>query len=56
MINIGSTVLGRKELLKGRKLRVVNAMVIPTLAYGCEVWALLARHKGQIQATQMRVL
>ena len=53
---IGSTVLGRKELTKGTKLRVVNAMVIPTLTYGCEAWALQARHKGRIQATQMRVL
>ena len=35
---IGSTVLGRKELSKGTKLRVVNAMVIPTLTYGCEAW------------------
>lgn len=24
--------------------------------YGCEVWTLQARHKGKIQATQMRVL
>ena len=53
---IGSTVLGRKELTKGTKLRVVNATVIPTLTYGCEAWALQARHKGRIQATQMRVL
>lgn len=53
---IGSTVLGRKELSKGTKLRVVNAMVIPTLTYGCEAWALQTKHKGRIQATQMRVL
>ena len=53
---IGSTVLGRKELTKRTKLRVVNATVIPTLTYGCEAWALQARHKGRIQATQMRVL
>ena len=53
---IGSTVLGRKELTKGTKLRVVNATVVPTLTYGCEAWALQARHKGRIQATQMRVL
>ena len=35
---IGSTVLERKELSKGTKLRVVNVMVIPTLTYGCEAW------------------
>ena len=41
--------LGRKELSKGTKLRVVNVMVIPTLTYGCEAWALQVRHKGRIQ-------
>ena len=53
---IGRTVLGRKELTKGTKVRVVNAMVIPTLTYGCEAWTLQARHKGQIEAAQMRAL
>ena len=31
-------------------------MVIPTLTYGCEAWTLQARHKGQIEAIQMKVL
>ena len=53
---IPSTVLGRKELSKGTKLIVVNAMVISTLMCGCEAWAMQARHKGRIQAMQMRVL
>ena len=53
---IGRTVLGRKELTKGTKLRVVNAVVIPTLTYGCEAWTLQARHKGRIETMQMRVL
>ena len=53
---IGRTVLGRKELTKGTKVRVVNVMVIPTLKYGCEAWTLQARHKGQIEAAQMRAL
>ena len=35
---IESTVLGKKELSKSMKLRVVNAMVIPTQAYDCEAW------------------
>ena len=56
VVAIGSTVLGRKKLSKGTKLRVVNVMVIPTLTYGCEAWALQERHKGRILATQMRVL
>ena len=42
--------------LTAAKLRMVNAIVIPTLMYGCEAWALQARHKGRIRATQMRVL
>ena len=53
---IGRTVLGRKELTKGTKVRVVNAVVIPTLTYGCKAWTLQARHKGRIEAMQMRVL
>ncbi len=52
----GRTVLGRKELTKGTKVRVVNAVVIPTLTYGCKAWTLQARHKGRIEAMQMRVL
>ncbi len=40
---IGRTILGRKELTKGTKVRVVNAVVIPTLTYGCEAWTLQAR-------------
>ena len=33
-----------------------NLQVIPTLTYGCEAWTLQARHKGQIEAAQMRAL
>lgn len=53
---IGSTVLRRKELMKGTKYRVVNVIVIPTLTYGCEAWALQAKHKERLQAMQMWVL
>ena len=53
---IGSSVLGRKELTKGTKLRVVNAMVLPTLTYGCEAWTLQTRHRGRVEAMQMRVM
>ena len=31
-------------------------MVIPTLTYACKAWTLQARHKGQIETTQMRLL
>ena len=53
---IGRTVLGRMELTKGTKVRVVNAMVIPTLTYGCKAWTLQARDKGQIEAARIRAL
>ena len=32
---IGRTVLGKKEQTKRMKVRVVNAMVIPTLTFRC---------------------
>ena len=35
---------------------MVNAMVIPTLTYGCKAWTLQAKDKGQIEAAQMRAL
>ena len=41
--------LERKELTKGIKLRVVNAMVLPTLTYGYEVWTLQTRHRGRVE-------
>ena len=53
---IGRTVLGRNELTKGTNLQVVNAMVIPALTFCCEAWTLQARHKGQIEDVQTRVL
>ena len=42
---IGSKMLARKELTKGTKLRVVNAMIIPTLTYGCEAWTLQGQYR-----------
>ena len=36
--------------------RVVNAMVLPTLTYGCEAWTLQTRHRGRVEAMQMRVM
>ena len=44
---IGSTVLGRKELTEGTKLRVVNATVIPMLTYGCEALGIVGKTKGK---------
>ena len=52
--SIASTVLGRKELTNGTKLRLVNALL--TLTYGCEARALQAKHRGQIHVTQMGIV
>ena len=35
-----SEVLERRELSKQTKLRVFNAMVVPTLFYRCEIWTM----------------
>ena len=43
-------VLVRRELKKSTKLRVYNAMVLPTLLYGCETWTMQQRHVSNLQA------
>ena len=49
-------VFGNKELNKEAKLTVYNAVVVPTLVYGCEAWVLKERDKMRLQATEMRVI
>lgn len=36
----------QKGLDKATKLRVLHAMVVPTLLYGSETWALQRRHRN----------
>ena len=49
-------VLDGKELKNSTKMRVYNAMVLPTMLYGCETWTLQKRHEGKLQALEMRYL
>ena len=46
----------RKELSRRTKLRVYNAIVVPTLVYGSETWILNKQQESAIQAVEMRVL
>ena len=49
-------VLERRELSKDTRIRVFNAVIIPTLTYGCETLTLQKRHRSSIQALEMRYL
>ena len=56
---VGATrkeVLERRELLKKTKVWVFNAMVAPTLLYGCETWTVQRRHVSKLQAFEMMCL
>lgn len=46
----------QKELSRRTKLRVYNAIVVPTLMYGSETWVLSKQQESAIQATEMNVL
>ena len=49
-------VLERRELQKKTKMRAFNAMVMPTLLYGCEAWTIQKRHESKLQAFEMMCL
>ena len=46
----------RKELSRRTKLRVYNAIVVPTLMYESKTWVLNKKQESAIQATEMKVL
>ena len=45
-----------KELNRRRKLKVYNALTVPTLTYGSETWILNKQQESAVQATEMGVL
>ena len=48
--------LENRELISKAKMTVYNAVVVPTLVYGCEAWVLKDRDKMRLQAAEMKVL
>ena len=46
----------RKELSRRMKLKVDNAIVIPTVMYDRETWLLNKQHELVVQGTEMTVL
>ena len=53
---LNDSVLRRKELSRGTKMKVVNATVMPVLMYGCETRSLIKKQQSKVQARQMNVL
>ena len=53
---MSQAILRRRELSKQTKLRVVNAMMMLVLMYGCKAWALKKKQRSKIQAMQMNAL
>ena len=45
-----------REISRETKVTVFEAVAIPTLTYGCEVWVLTKKEKSRLQATEMRML
>ena len=45
--------LQRSELRRVTTMRVYNAMMIPTMLYGCETWTVMKGHESRQQAMEM---
>ena len=49
-------VLDRSELRRVTTMRVYNAIVMPTMLYGCETWTVMKGHESRIQVMEMAQL
>ena len=54
IVGMSEAVLRRKELSKKTKLKVMDAAMLPTLVYRCEVWNLSKQQESRVQATQIK--
>ena len=52
----GNRVLNQHNIRLSTKLKMHNAVVLPSLLYGCESWTLYDRHIKQLEKVHMRVL
>ena len=50
------TVFGNRKLSSEAKMTVYNAVIVPTLVYGCEAWVLKDRDKTRLRSAEMKVL
>ena len=48
--------LERSELRRVTTMRVYNAIVIPTMLYGCETWTVMKGHESRQQVMEMAQL
>ena len=49
-------VFGNRGLCWKAKMQEYNAMVVPMMTYGCELWVLREKKKSRLQAAEMNVL
>ena len=46
--------LDRRNLKESTKMRLCNAMDLPTMLHGCEIGTMQRRHDSRLQALEMR--
>ena len=54
--SLRNQVLSEHNIRLSMKLKVYNAVVLPSLLYGCETWTLYRRHIKKLELFHMRAL